>query len=217
MKMMKRGSRQTLLPEAERLRWLQGKLLVPHLLDYRKVEDREILWMSAISGTHAADPTWEERLPDMVSAIAKGLKTVHSLDITNCPFDCRNSVRIEEARLHLENGWVDEADFDENRQGCSAAELFEQLQRTVPSNEDLVFTHGDYCLPNILLDQKMNCGFIDWGRAGVADCYQDIALAVRSLTSDFGEQWGDLFMECYGIDDADWNKMEFYQLLDEFF
>src|SRR3712207_8939854 len=35
-----------------------------------------------------------------------------------------------------------------SRQGRTAHELFETLLRTRPASEDLVLTHGDYCLPN---------------------------------------------------------------------
>ena len=48
-------------------------------------------------------------------------------------------------------------------------ELLEELLRTRPAGEDLVFTHGDYCLPNVLIDGQRLGGFIDMGRAGVAD------------------------------------------------
>ncbi len=35
--------------------------------------------------------------------------------------------------------------------------------------EELVLSHGDYCLPNIFGIQDLVTGYIDLGRAGIAD------------------------------------------------
>lgn len=219
LKSMKRGGGQSLQPEAQRLSWLQGKLLVPQLLDYREDEEHELLWMSEIPGRHAAERSWadEGQLAELVKALASGLRAVHSLPIADCPFDKRVAVRVQEAKRNVQKGWVDEEDFDEARQGITAEQLYERVLSSMPSTEELVFTHGDYCLPNVIIDADASCGFIDWGSAGVADRYQDIALAVRSLTYNFGAEWVALFLESYGVTDADWSKIAFYQLLDEFF
>ncbi len=60
-------------------------------------------------------------------------------------------------------------------------------------------------------------GFIDLGRVGIADRYQDLELAVRSLPLNFGPSWEPLLWEAYGLKEVDVAKIEFYQLLDEFF
>jgi aminoglycoside phosphotransferase len=112
---------------------------------------------------------------------------------------------------------VDEADFDEARQGRKAADLFEELLRTKPAGEELVFTHGDFCLPNILIEGGRLSGFVDWGRAGIADRYQDLALAARSLAHNHGADWVPLLFQEYGIPQPDASRVEFYKLLDEFF
>jgi aminoglycoside phosphotransferase len=94
-----------------------------------------------------------------------------------------------------------------------------KLERVDLTVEDIVFTHGDYCLPNILIDHthtQIN-GFIDWGRAGIADRYQDLALATRSLIYNFGPGWESLLWKEYGLETVDYGKLEFYQLIDEFF
>ncbi|HLX56069.1 MAG TPA: phosphotransferase, partial [Ktedonobacteraceae bacterium] len=59
--------------------------------------------------------------------------------------------------------------------------------------------------------------FIDWGRAGIADRYQDLALAARSLAYNFGPGWESLLWEAYGLQTVDAAKIAFYRLLDEFF
>ncbi len=77
-------------------------------------------------------------------------------------------------------------------------------------------THGDYCLPNVVLRDGAVAGFIDVGRAGVADRHQDFACAARSIAYNYGEQFVAPFFEAYGMA-PDPARIAFYQLLDEFF
>ena len=86
------------------------------------------------------------------------------------------------------------------------------LNKTI---ENLVFTHGDYCFNNYFANgNKISC-FIDLGKAGVGDMYQDIALCVRELM-DFDYKYTDLFFKYLGLV-PDYNKIKYYILLDELF
>lgn len=208
-----------LLPEKQRLEWLQGRLAVPQVLYYGEDEAQEYLLISEIPGLVACDEAFSDNLPRLVQLLAAGLRQLHNLDISNCPFDQCLEIKMELARQRMLNSLVDESDFDEERQGRTAADLYNELLATRPATEDLVFTHGDYCLPNILLDPALSQvnGFIDLGRAGIADRYQDLALAARSLDYNFGPQWIPLLFHEYGLETIDQSKIEFYKLLDEFF
>lgn len=203
--------------EARRLAWLQGRLPVPALQLFVTDDGINYLLMSAVSGVDATYFNDRPGKEPVVRLLAEGLRVIHSVDTSNCPFDQRLPARIEAARQRLAAGLVDESDFDEERLGREAADLFDEVWRTRPVEEDLVFTHGDYCLPNVIIDHDAIAGFIDLGSAGVADRYQDLALGARSLASNFGPEWLPLFFETYGIARPDRVRMTFYKLLDEFF
>ncbi|WP_332697075.1 APH(3') family aminoglycoside O-phosphotransferase [Halalkalibacter lacteus] len=217
LKIQPNTSIENLNHEKEKLEWLQGKLSVPEVLYYDKDETNEYLLITEIKGINASDKSYEARLSFLMELLASGLKTVHSLNIENCPFNQKLDIKIKEARKRVENGLVDEGNFDEVRKGFKPKELFDELISKKSIIEDLVFTHGDYCLPNIIIDEGKVSGFIDWGRAGVSDRYQDLALAIRSISYNFGREHIPIFLKEYGVKELDESKIFYYQLMDEFF
>jgi aminoglycoside phosphotransferase len=213
------GDAGELMAEGARLEWLAGRLPAPHILYSLEADGRAFLLMCAVPGYVTCDPRVAGDLPRVVRLLAGGMRMMHALDWSGCPFDARLDAKIAAARERVARGQVDEDDFDAIRLGRTGESLLADLITLRPPTEDLVFTHGDYCLPNILIDAGGDeiTGFIDLGRAGVADRYQDIALAARSLEYNFGSQWVPLLFDAYGLDPVDHAKIAYYQLLDEFF
>ena len=216
LKIAPRAHWMELLREKERLEWLQGRLPVSDVVGYETDDQSEYLLLTALPGRHAAIPTDEELNRKTVQLLATGLRAIHAISIHDCPFDMTLDRELQMVRYNVENGLVDEARFDSTRLGRSAAELFAELRSRRPAGEDLVFAHGDYSLPNVMIDGDEVSGFVDWGRAGVADRYKDIALAIRSLERNLGEDLTLTFLEAYGLPSPDVDKIEYYKLLDEF-
>lgn len=202
--------------EIARLRWLAAQgVPCPAVLDAAAGDTHQWLLMSALPGRDlASSPDLDaERI---VALVADALRDLHRLDVAACPFDHRSANRIAEARARFEAGLVDESDFDDDRLGQSAAQVFDELLAKRPAREDFVVTHGDACLPNFMAADGRFSGFIDCGRLGVADRHQDLALAARSLGDNFGEAWVEPFLRRYG-GEIDRDRLAFYCLLDEFF
>jgi aminoglycoside phosphotransferase len=218
LKVGERYSEDDLAAELSRMIWLRGRLPVPEVLYWSEHGTRQYLLMTAIPGLPAYDDSLSSQLPMLIRLYADGLRQIHDVPVEGCPFDMRQDVRIAQAGHNLQAGLVTGEDFDPQRQGRAPQSLFRELMATRPSDEDPVFTHGDYCIPNVIINPEplSVSGFIDWGRAGVADRYMDLALAARSIDYNFGSEWIPLFFEAYGID-PDPAKRAFYQLLDEFF
>ena len=203
--------------EAARLRWLAAHgIACPRVLDLDDHANCQWLLISALPGHDLAS---SPHLPaaTIVALVAQALRVLHGLDVADCPFDHRLDQRIPAAQARMVAGAVDETDFDDERSGRTAASLFAELQARRPTTEDLVVTHGDACLPNMLADSGRFTGFIDCGRLGVADRYQDLALACWSIDYKLGAAWVEPFLQQYGLSEPDADRLAYYRLLDEFF
>jgi len=222
--------RQELRAERDALAWLckigaRMSALVPEPLAYTTddaSDGYDALLLTEIPGLMACDPVFAADVPALARRLGEGLRLIHAVEIAGCPLDQRLDAKLAEAQRRVEAGLVNVDDFDEERQGRSASDLFCEALATRPTSEELVFTHGDYCLPNVFLSQAdpkaaRITGFVDWGGAGVADRYQDLALATRSLEYNFGRGWGEYFWAGYGVGEVDRTKVAYYRLLDEFF
>jgi aminoglycoside 3'-phosphotransferase II len=202
--------------EHERLQWLAQHLPVPSVLHYEVHHGIHYLMMSEIKGQmiHEVDLSYQRR----AELLAEGARLWHSVAIEDCPFDWSIDIQINAARHNIERGLVDESDFDIHRYGRDIKELLADLLITIPDEEDLVLTHGDYCLPNVLVDPHTEqiTGFVDLGRVGVSDTWLDLALCIHSITLNLGGIWTEPFLNAYGIS-MNPEKYNFYTLLDEFF
>ncbi|TDX33575.1 aminoglycoside 3'-phosphotransferase-1 [Rhodovulum visakhapatnamense] len=208
----------SLLDEVSRLRWLAAHLRVPALVEFRCSADEAWLLMEALPGETAyqallARP--EER-EVVVDALARFLKKLHSIPINQCPFNSGQAYRLGLARQRLDAGLVDEDDFDEERRGWSASHVWREMLLLLPQAPDLVVTHGDFSLDNILVVGNEVAGCIDVGRAGSADRYQDLAILWNCL-GEFDTSLRERLFASYGMPVPDWSKLQFHLMLDEFF
>jgi aminoglycoside 3'-phosphotransferase-2 len=199
------------------LAWLHGKLPVPDILLWRDDGARAYLATAALPGIMSCDQALDAALA--IDLLAAGLRQIHALPSADCPFDQRLATKLEIAHTRVVAGLVDVEDFDLDRLEDTPTTIYQRLLAERPTTEDLVFTHGDYCLPNILIDPaaRLVTGLVDWGRGGVADRYQDLALADRSIRRNWGDAWVAPFFAAYGLPHPDAHKIAYYQLLDELF
>ena len=136
--------------------------------------------------------------------------------INCCPFDHALARRIVDAHKRVSAGSWTETHFDDEHTGMTAVDCSKADDKQAAVG-GLVVTHGDACLPKFDHRRRRFSGFIDCGRLGVADRYQDLALAARSIAYNLGMSWVEPFFLRYGVNQLDPSKLAFYRLLDEFF
>ena len=72
--------------ERERLEWLNGKLPVPKVIGFTKIEDKDALLLSAIEGKNLAVLSKEWPAEKVVDKLVKVLHQFHTVDAKSCPF-----------------------------------------------------------------------------------------------------------------------------------
>lgn len=209
--------------EARALSWLrQQGLPAAEVLDV----GADWLLTREVQGRTAADPWPAADLDRVVDALAETTRVLHGLPVDRCPLDRTLSVTAPEARAAARAGRVDVTNLDSERQGWDPTRLMRELELLLPAaraEEDIVVTHGDWCLPNVLLDPQTIevVGIVDAGRAGRADRCVDLALMSRSIGSarlnpQYGPARAKRYLTGCGVAVTE-DKLSFYRLLDEFF
>lgn len=210
------ANQDTLLGERDRLLWLeQAGVAAPRMEDLCVHGDASWLVMTAVAGRNALLSS--ETPATKVRLVAEALRALHGIDAATCPFDETLAVKLSRASDNVAARRVDDQDLCDDHVGMSPEALFERAVRLRPSDEDLVVTHGDATLDNVILKGGVFAGFVDCGRLGRADRYQDLAIMARNIRSNLDPSLVETFLDAYGLTSVDIDRLYYYRLLDEFF
>ena len=212
--------------EAELLSWLEGRLPVPKLLYFGEENDFGYLLMSRVDGKMACDGSLMSSPRRLISSLADAIRLLWTVDISSCPVSSCLDQKLAAARKTVELGLADTENCEPETYGkggfASPEALLVWLENNRPE-EDIVFSHGDLGLPNVLFNDSGLSGFIDLGRGGIADRWNDIAICRRSLIHNYVGKYAS---KTYGGFDSemllsaleiprDNEKLIYYKLLDE--
>lgn len=213
--------------ELTMLRWLDGRLPVPKLLAEALVPGTQYILMSRIPGHMACDTHWLDRPGPLFERLEEAFHRLWAVDITDCPLLCSPEIELVQARERVVRGLVEVDAVEPETFGPGGFRdpeaLLGWLEDHVPAFEP-VFSHGDFCLPNLFLTEDGIGGFLDLASAGIGDRWRDLALCHRSLRHNTDGHYGpvkpglkpDRLFERLGLR-PDEEKLRWYRLLDELF
>ena len=204
---LKRAACGTLLREGQMAEYFAKKGLSPRVLGYYTNEYDWLLTERAPGEdcTHAdylSDPKRLARLH------GERLRALHELPYDDCPAPSRLSEYLATADENYRTGNYDKSQFPDSFGYRSADEAWQVLEdgRHLLKADTLI--HGDYCLPNVMLDGWDKYTFIDLGNGGVADRHIDLFWGAWTLWFNLGtNEYRDIFFDAYGRDKIDENVL----------
>lgn len=206
---LKIAARESLAREAEMNAYFNSKGLGPRVIEYVSRGERDLMLTERVLGedcihtTYLGDP---KRLSELIGA---HLRMLHETEASDCPVKDRMSEYVALAEENYRTGNYDSSHFPDNFGYRSAEEAYAVLQDGKSELKNEVLLHGDYCLPNIMLDNWRLAGFIDLGNGGIGDRHVDLFWGAWTLGFNLGtDEYRDRFFDAYGRDKIDLEKLK---------
>lgn len=155
---------------------------------------RRIPGEDCIHEMYLADP---KRLAETTGTL---LRQLHEVDPAGCPVS-RTERYLAIAEKPLSQQSYEEDLFPDNWGYRSPEEAFAVMREFAPHLKSDTLIHGDYCLPNILLEDWRFTGFIDLDSGGIGDKHIDLFWGAWTLQFNLKtDAFRDRFLDAYGRD-----------------
>lgn len=205
---LKRGERGTLRQEAEMGAYFHSLGLAPEVVDYVSGENDWLITKSA-RGLDATEECYTSEPKRLAILLGESLRQLHEINPVGCPVGNRLETYLALAHKNYETDNYDKSYFPDSFGYASG----EEAMRVLSGGEGLltpeVLIHGDYCLPNVILDGWRVSEYIDLGAAGISDRHVDLFWGGWTLEFNLHTNaYCDLFFDAYGRDKVDFEKLK---------
>ncbi len=197
---LKKSGLGTLEKEAKLTAFFHEKGLSAQVLSYLQTESDWLL-TRAIPGEDCIHRQYLDDPKRLCDTTAELLRMLHETDVNHCPVPNRTADYIATVKENHALGKWDESLFPDNWGYHSAEEAWAVVQEFSGALKADTLLHGDYCLPNIMLNDWNFSGFIDLGAGGVGDRHIDLFWGSWSLFFNLKtDAYRERFLDVYGRD-----------------
>ena len=197
---LKTAPKGTLAKEAALTQFFHSKGLATEVLAYESLETD---WMLThrVPGEDCLDKQYVDDPVRLCDTTAQLLRQLHETDFAGCPVPNRTAEYLATARHNYAHQIYDSSLFPDNWGYASAEEAWAELERNGKYLQSDTLLHGDYCLPNIMLQDWQLSAFIDLGNGGVGDKHIDLFWGIWSLQFNLKtDAYRNRFLDAYGRD-----------------
>lgn len=200
---LKTAAKGTLQREALMTDYFHKKGLGAEVLGY-VTDEKDWLLTTAVKGEDCVHEMYLSDPKRLCDTLAVTLRELHEIKHSDCPVKDRVTEYLALAEENFKTGNYDKSHFPDSFGYRSAEEAYKVLQEGKRALKNEVLIHGDYCLPNIMLDDWRLSGFIDVGNGGVGDRHIDLFWGTWTLWFNLHtNEYYDRFLDAYGRDKID--------------
>lgn len=180
--------------EYTKLKWLNGRLSVPEIVDYEEQNGMYYLLTRGLDGEMVCSKKYMKDWQSGLNVIYQAFSELWKIDIKDCPFNVGLDYKLKNIKNKIDNNLFQPQDirpeFLEKYGGIDG--MYKYLINNRPT-ETLRFSHGDTSLPNIFGKNNNLTGFIDVSDCGIADLWYDIAVTAKSIKRNYNTEALNMF------------------------
>lgn len=190
----------SLSDEVEMTRYFNSKGLGSAVVEYIS-GDRDYFLTERVRGEDATYATYIEDPMRLTDTLAQSLRMLHETDFFDCPKKDRTGDYLKRAGENYKSGQYDTSYIMPSLSSLGVDQAWDYICKNSKFLKNEVLIHGDYCLPNIMLDDWRLSGFIDLGFAGVGDRHVDLFWGAWTLAFNLKtDKYRERFFDAYGRD-----------------
>lgn len=196
---LKTAAKGALETEAKLTRYFYAKQLSAQVLAYDS-GSRDFLLTRRIPGEDCSHRQYLDNPKRLCDTTAGLLRSLHDLNFSDCPVPNRMETYFAAAQRNYRAGKFN-AGFLAHWGSFTCREAWDVIETNARYLQADTLLHGDYCLPNIMLDNWRFTGFLDLDSGGVGDRHIDLFWGTWTLFFNLKtDRYYDRFLDAYGRD-----------------
>lgn len=200
---LKCAPKGTLREEADMTAYFHKRGLAAEVLSYVS-EEKDWLMTVRVPGEDCTHSMYLQDPNRLCDTLGETLRALHDLPACDCPARDKVQSYLAVISRNRADGQFSCDAFPEEWQFASADEAWRIVEVNAPFLKSDTLSHGDYCLPNLLLDSWRFSGFIDLGNSGMHDRHFDLFWGSWSLFFNLKtNRYRHRFWDAYGRDRID--------------
>ncbi len=213
---LKSAEKGSLAREAAMARYFHDKGLGAEVLGYY-TDTRDWLLTARVPGEDATHATYLAEPRRLAVLLGETLRALHEIDAAGCPVPDHRVCYLATAEQNYRAGQFDTSGLPPALTPATPEAAWHTVCEGKHLLQQEVLLHGDYCLPNVMLDNWKPSGFVDLGNGGVGDRHVDLYWGAWTLCFNLKtDRYHDLFFDAYGRDLIDPDRLRIVGAIETF-